>query len=60
MGRFLLESGSDSAWKPRGLSFLLCPLSLQPQQSAFGGEKGMSRWPPGLVEKGGVAGGVSV
>lgn len=41
------------------LSFFVLYL-YKPLQSAVGGEKGMSGWPPGLVEKGGVDGGVSV
>lgn len=41
------------------LSFFVLYL-YEPLQSAFCGEKGMSRWPPGQVEKGGVAGGVCV
>lgn len=40
MGWFLPESGSDRAWKPLGLSFLLCHLSLQTTSECLWGGEG--------------------
>lgn len=61
MGWVLPESGSDSAWKPLGLSFLLCPLSLQTTaESLWWGEGDERMASRAGGERGGAGGGVSV